>query len=369
MTYGVALNIGGSHRGIRSNPVKDQVELAVLGAQLGFDSVFVLEHHLTDYVVSPAPMELMAFIAGRAPGMLVGAAVIVLPWHDPVRLAGQIAVLDALTGGRYAIAFGRGASRTEYAGLGVPIEESRERFVRTLEAVISLLSEPDVTLSGHYFGDRSVELRPGLVHTLDGRLFIASSSPEALKIAAQRGIGLALTASHAWTELVSATTQFEQLAATSGSIRPPGPLVSVMVSVDEDPATARDRAVRFAGRDLILLDDHYGYSDLELARIPGYESYVNTCNFFSRLRSDSDFFTHSVEELVLRQIVGTPSQCVSQVRSLESLLSPSHLAFEFSFGGMALEESMRQLDLFANRVLPYLRCAQPDRLAPTTSWE
>ena len=70
--------------------------LGDLAEPLGFDSLFALEHHFTGYAMSPAPLELLAYFAGRTRRIALGTAVIVLPWHDPIRVAEGIALLDIM---------------------------------------------------------------------------------------------------------------------------------------------------------------------------------------------------------------------------------------------------------------------------------
>ena len=95
---------------------KDHLELGDLAEPLGFDSIFALEHHFTGYSMSPAPVQLLSYFAGRTKRVALGTAVIVLPWHDPIRVAESIALLDVLCGGRCLFGFGRGAASVEYAG-------------------------------------------------------------------------------------------------------------------------------------------------------------------------------------------------------------------------------------------------------------
>ena len=107
---------------------KEHLELGDLAEPLGFDSIFALEHHFTGYSMSPAPTQLLSYFAGRTKRIALGTAVIVLPWHDPIRVAEQIALLDVLCGGRCLFGFGRGAASVEYAGFRIPMEEARGRF-------------------------------------------------------------------------------------------------------------------------------------------------------------------------------------------------------------------------------------------------
>ena len=88
----------------------EHMALGDLAEPLGFDSLWALEHHFTGYAMSPAPLQTLSYYAGRTKRIALGTAVIVLPWHDPVRVAEQIALLDIFCGGRCLFDFGRGAA-------------------------------------------------------------------------------------------------------------------------------------------------------------------------------------------------------------------------------------------------------------------
>src|ERR1700754_4554730 len=78
---------------------RDHLSLGELCEPLGFDSLFALEHHFTGYSMSPNPIQLLSYFAGRTNRITLGTSVVVLPWHDPIRVAEQIALLDVLCGG------------------------------------------------------------------------------------------------------------------------------------------------------------------------------------------------------------------------------------------------------------------------------
>ena len=84
---------------------------------LGFDSIWTVEHHFTDYTMCPDPVQFLTWVAGKT-NLQLGTAVIVLPWHDPMRVAEQVTVLDNLSDGRLILGIGRGLARIEYEGFG-----------------------------------------------------------------------------------------------------------------------------------------------------------------------------------------------------------------------------------------------------------
>jgi hypothetical protein len=109
--------------------MSEALELAVLADDLGFDTLWSAEHHFSPYLMTPSPIQLLSYLAGRTKNADVGSAVIVLPWHDPVRLTEEIAMMDIMLGDRmFFLGFGRGASADEFAGLRIPMSESRARF-------------------------------------------------------------------------------------------------------------------------------------------------------------------------------------------------------------------------------------------------
>ena len=107
----------------------EEIEIATLADRSGFDSVWTIEHHFTPYTMVTNPLQLLTYLAGVTDNVDLGTMVIVLPWHNPVRVAEDIAMLDALLGDRQLIAgVGRGLGRREYGGLGVDQNEARGRF-------------------------------------------------------------------------------------------------------------------------------------------------------------------------------------------------------------------------------------------------
>src|SRR5689334_25307430 len=103
----------------------NELRLAELAEPLGFQSVWGVEHHFTDYTMCPDVLQFLTYMAGRTTRVQLGSMVVVLPWHDPVRVAEDVSVLDALSGGRFIFGIGRGLGRVEFDGFRVPMDESR----------------------------------------------------------------------------------------------------------------------------------------------------------------------------------------------------------------------------------------------------
>src|ERR1700737_640497 len=86
----------------------EEMDQMVLSEALGFNSVWLTEHHFSDYGLSAAPSVLAATLAARTSRISIGTAVYVIPFHHPIRLAEETATLDILSGGRMVVGIGRG---------------------------------------------------------------------------------------------------------------------------------------------------------------------------------------------------------------------------------------------------------------------
>src|SRR5256885_8456711 len=93
---------------------ESDVEQMLAAEALGYDSVWIAEHHFNDYGLCPAPQVLAAFLAARTRTLRLGMGVSLLPLHHPVDLAEQLAVLDVASGGRLDVGIGRGGTLPDY---------------------------------------------------------------------------------------------------------------------------------------------------------------------------------------------------------------------------------------------------------------
>ena len=118
---------------------EEELRLAEIAADAGFDCLWSAEHHFNDYSFVPDNIQLMTHIAAKHPNIDVGTAAVILPWHDPLRVAENAAVLDLLSNGRLRLGFGRGLARREFEVFGISMDESRERFDEAAPMIVNAL--------------------------------------------------------------------------------------------------------------------------------------------------------------------------------------------------------------------------------------
>ncbi|MEE2926612.1 MAG: LLM class flavin-dependent oxidoreductase, partial [Chloroflexota bacterium] len=110
---------------------RDELRLADLAEPLGYQSIWGVEHHFTDYTMCPDVLQFLTYMAGRTQDALLGTMVVVLPWHDPVRVAEEVSMLDNLSEGRMILGIGRGLAKVEFDGFRLDMSQSRARFAES----------------------------------------------------------------------------------------------------------------------------------------------------------------------------------------------------------------------------------------------
>src|SRR3984893_8704325 len=105
----------------------DYIDFNVEAESLGYHSTFLVEHHFTGWSQVSATLSLLTYLAARTKTLRLGTAVMVLPWHNPVLLAEQVATLDVLSGGRLDLGVGKGYRHNDFAGCAMRPEQAERR--------------------------------------------------------------------------------------------------------------------------------------------------------------------------------------------------------------------------------------------------
>ena len=169
--------------------LRDAVELGVAADAAGLTAIWVAEHHFDSVGQCPAPSVLLAAIGARTRTIRLGVMVSVLPFHDPVDLAEQYALLDRLSAGRLNLGVGSGYLASEFEGFGIDPATKRDRFDAAYDRLIAAMGGETVTLSAMSTPVR-INVRP--VQTPHPPIWIAVQRREAVPFVGRRGANLAL---------------------------------------------------------------------------------------------------------------------------------------------------------------------------------
>lgn len=327
-----------------------ELSLADMAEPLGFDSIWSAEHHFDRYTMCPNVAQFLTYMAGRTERVGLGSMVMVLPWHDPVRLAEEVSVLDHLSGGRVILGVGRGLGRIEFEGFRVEMGESRARFVEYAEAILNGLETGHIEYDGTYYRQPRKAIRPFPFRSFRGRTYAAAVSPESARIMARLGIGILIIAQKPWDKAVAELDNYRQIFLEMNGVAAPKPIIASFIACHEDESVARemlDKYIRGYSRSAL---DHYEFHNAGLADIEGYEYYGALARNIEKHGIDA--FVDFLAEL---QIHGTPDQCFEKLMTHHRLADSGGLIGIFSYGGMPHDLARRNMRLFAEKVMPRLK--------------
>ena len=160
-----------------------------LAEQLGFDSVWLAEHHFTSYCIVNDALSFAAHVAAITSTVQIGTAVSVLPLHHPVEVAERATLVDVLSNGRLLLGVGRGYSATEFGAFGLDLAGRRQRFEESLDVVLKAWTHERFDHEGEFWTLKDVALTPRPLQTPHPQVLVASSgSPETAARIAARGL-------------------------------------------------------------------------------------------------------------------------------------------------------------------------------------
>lgn len=167
---------------------RDYVEYAVEAEALGYNSIFVVEHHFTGMGQVSASLNLLTWVAAKTKTLRVGTAVMVLPWHNPVLLAEQAATLDLLSDGRLDFGVGKGYRHNEFASFRIPMEEAEERFEESLEVILKAwTSEQRFSHRGKHWQFDDIVVEPPTRQKPHPPIWMGAGNPVSIIKVAERG--------------------------------------------------------------------------------------------------------------------------------------------------------------------------------------
>ncbi|MCZ6889083.1 MAG: LLM class flavin-dependent oxidoreductase [Gammaproteobacteria bacterium] len=331
---------------------REELRLAEMAEPLGFDSVWSVEHHFTDYTMVPDVTQFLSYMAGKTERVQLGSMVIVLPWHDPVRVVEEISMLDNLSGGRMILGIGRGLGRVEFEGFRVPMSESRERFVEAGQMILEALETGYVEFDGEIVKQPRRNIRPAPFKSFKGRSFAAAVSPESMPIMAKLGVGLLVIPQKPWESVKEDFDVYHSVwRDTHGAdSQPPAPMCGGFFFVDESADRAEEMADRYIGRYYHSVMEHYEMTAGHLKDTKGYEFYSRIHEHIGKRTPDG-----AAADFVRLMPWGTPEQVLEKIGNIYQNIGAQGMMGHFSYAGMPYDEAERNLRLFVDRVLPDMR--------------
>lgn len=325
----------------------------LLSEQLGYDTVWLTEHHFTEYGISVSPMALAAAIAAKTERINIGLAAAILPFHDPIRLAEEIAFVDILSRGRLRVGIGRGNRPIEFAGYRVSQEENRERFGETLDIMTQAWTQERVSYQGRFFSIEDIPVRPKPFQKPHPPLMLVCVSPETVAFAARR----------AWPMLNSILfgpiqQLIEKREVYVAAMRTAGYAEDAVKTALASWSVSRHIYVAPTDREAIeeaQAAELWYQQALARFLVPeNIDTAPSTLQPQFRALAET-LKTISWEKLIAETVVfGSPERVIDKVREMQAL-GVGELLCWMNFGTLPQDRVRRSLRLFAEKVMPHFR--------------
>jgi len=327
MKFGFITTEGGSF-------FKEALAEAVYGEELGFDSVWLEEHHSIRNHYWPSPLMALAGFATRTSKILLGTDIVVLPFYHPVRAAEDAAMLDVMSNGRAIFGAAIGYRPPEFELYGVGLDDRGARYVEMLKIMRALWTQERVEHHGKFFQViGNIEPRP--VNPIP--IWLGGWGELSLKRAAQLG--------DAWVP--GPTANLEKLLAAQKQYR------AFLVEAGKDPASVPSPMTR----EVVIADTSQRAWELaEKYLMVNYRDEYGGGWKHPLIGSEDATPVNQLEALGKdRFIIGDPEECTAKVKRFVETFGVDHLICRLYFPGMPHDHLMHELKLLATEVFPAFR--------------
>jgi alkanesulfonate monooxygenase SsuD/methylene tetrahydromethanopterin reductase-like flavin-dependent oxidoreductase (luciferase family) len=326
---------------------REAVEQIQYAEELGFDAVWLAEHHFTRFGIVPSAIPFATYVAARTKKIRIGTGVSVLTFHHPVFMAEETAMLDVLSNGRLDFGVGRGQVVYEYNNFKVEYDSRTQRFQEIVDIILGLWSTPGFTYHGQYYSVDDLTIAPVPVQQPHPPMYLAvSRTPASVGVAVSRNLPVLTGANTPDEDVLGIRSLYLEGCAAAGK----RPLIEdmpffrhVFVAEDEKQALETPRDSITWVRDLnslrrTLTGGSEIYRDLEhwrrtrTVKVPSYEEELQTTAYF-----------------------GTPEQLVQRIRRLQEEHHVHYFGASMAYGKMKHADVMRSMELFARDVMPKFR--------------
>ena len=323
---------------------EDTLRQIELGDTLGFSVAWLAELHFeSTRGVMPSPFLVAAAAAQRTQRIGLGTAVVLLPLHNPLRLAEETAMLDHLSGGRLRLGIGRGHRRQQYGGFGIDVAERGSRFDEALEVMRRAWGPEPLRYRGRHFRYDGISVVPKPLQQPHPPLLMAANSDESVETAIALEIPVMMATVTATPEQIEARSRRYRSALPGAPERDIALLVPIHVA--ETEALAR--------RDAEASHLSYYHDLARLARADSAGGPPTGSPLAGRIErfASMTFETAAASDTV----VGAPETVLRRLTDLHARYRCGHIMGWFSFGGrIPHDRVLASMRLFAEEVVPGL---------------
>jgi alkanesulfonate monooxygenase SsuD/methylene tetrahydromethanopterin reductase-like flavin-dependent oxidoreductase (luciferase family) len=342
----------GVSRSDESRHFLQMMEQIKLAEELGFTSVWSVEHHfLESFSHASAPEVLLAWIAAQTSTIRIGHGVRLLPYpyNHPIRAAEQAATLDLLSQGRLEFGTGRSATAAELGGFGIDPADTREMWRESLELILKAWQDPVVEHHGKHFNQVARPMVPKPLQSPHPPLWMSCTSPDSHELAGAMGLGLlSFTLALAFPEVAARIAKYRERIKTA---EPVGGFVNNQTAVFTMAHCAPTRELARQRAETGVMRYQHDQIAMLTSLIPELKA-GSSYDYYERFVGvDYDKFTYDYLDSRDMILVGDPDRCIELAKQYEAIGVDRLLLF-VQYKDMPHEHTMDSLRLFGSEVLP-----------------
>ena len=321
--------------------VQHTLEMVQMADEGGFAIAWVPEHHAIEMTISPGPFQLLTYWAAHTKRIRLGTAVVVAPYWHPIKLAGEAALFDVLSGGRLEFGIGRGAYQREFdrmangmdQNLGVP-------YMQEILPVLKKLWAGDYEHKGHYWSFPTATSVPKPLQKPHPPIWVAARDPGTYDWAIKNGCNiLSWPLSRPFAEAESYKERFETALRHNPGIKRPLFMMMRGTIIDERPG-GKEKAVNATIRVSAQFENLF-------KNIGGVQNgFVEEVDV-SKLGNRDEY---NPEKLLENLIIGAPEEAVEKLKRYEAL-GVDHFCYNAN-PGLSFADQKRSLRMFIEKVMP-----------------
>ncbi len=316
----------------------EQLRQIQIAESLGYDTIWLTEHHFAEDGYSPSLLPIAGAIAGMTSRVRIGTFLLLLPLHNAVRVAEDAATVDIISNGRFDLGLGQGYSLAEFEGYGIPRNERASRLEEGIAVIRGMWTQDPFSYSGRHYNVKNISLMPKPAQTPHPPLWMGATAKKAVERAARLGCH--------FLGIGGVTSQEIYDTALRAHGRDPKDYHAAQC-VWAYVAPTYEQAWNDVQDHLHYMLTWYGRWIAEAKDFPGAEK-------ASQLPPPAEL-RNVTEQLIGTPMVGTPEQVRHKIEVMTKTVRTTHLVLGMHLPGLDPTKSQRSMELFAKEVMPALR--------------
>ena len=317
------------------------IELCCIADKGGFYTIWTGEHHGMEFSITPNPLLLLVDLAGKTKNVRLGTATLIAPFWHPIKLAGELAMLDVITNGRLEVGVSKGAYSFEYDRLVPGLnEETSGEMMREMIPAIKKMWKGDYSHKGKYWNFPSTTSVPLPIQKPNLPIWVACQHPFTFDFSVANNCNIQVAP--LWKgdeEVKNLATKFETAVLNHPEVIKPKIMILSHTYIAETETELSSASEKFSK---FYCEFNSWFMD---------ERPINN-GIMKPLGKEEimEMETYSADKLRENLMIGTPAQIIKRLKKYESLGYDEYSVWMAN--GMSFKEKKKFLKLFIDEVIP-----------------